>query len=238
MRWYCLQHVPFEGPANLVSWVARKGHSLNRVEVWKNAPFPDLDVLDGLFILGGPMNVYEEDRHPWLAPEKRFIESAVRAGKPILGICLGAQLLSLVLGGAVTKNVLPEIGWFPVYLTASGRETELFRDFPEEFMAFHWHGDRFSIPPGAVHSARSDACGEQAFVYGRRIVGLQFHLESTKESIGALVKHCGEEITCGPTIQDPPAMEELSSYLPETHAILDRLLSRLASEEPRATNNS
>lgn len=207
---------------------------MNRVEMWKNVSFPALDALDGLFILGGPMNVHEEDRHPWLAPEKKFIEAAVRAGKPTLGICLGAQLLSVVLGGRVTRNPRKEIGWFPVRVTPSGRETDLFRDFPDEFMAFHWHGDRFTIPPGAVHAARSDACGEQAFVYQGRVVGLQFHLESTEESIRVLIENCGKEITCAPYIQDPPAMEECTSRLPEIHDLLDRLLTRIIHEGPSA----
>lgn len=99
-------------------------------------------------------------------------------------------------------------------------------------MAFHWHGDRFSIPPEAVHVARSDACAEQGFVYQGRVVGLQFHLESTAESIRALIENCGNEITSAPIIQDPPAMEEHSSRLPETHALLDRLLTRIIYETP------
>lgn len=126
MKWLCLQHVPFEGPAYLEEWAEAKGHDLTRVEMWTQAPLPRPEECDGIFILGGPMNVYDEDRHPWLASEKRFIEESITADIPILGICLGAQLLSLALGGTVTKNAHSEIGWFPVQLTPSGLETDLF----------------------------------------------------------------------------------------------------------------
>lgn len=228
MRWHYLQHVPFEGPAYLNTWTQSRGHALGRTEMWTGAQPPALDEFDGLFVLGGPMNAHEEDRHPWLETEKAFLQEAVNAGKSILGICLGAQLCSVVLGGTVTENPRKEIGWFPVNLTPEGRETALFRNFSGQFMAFQWHGDRFTIPPGAVHVARSEACAEQAFVYGDRVVGLQFHLESTAESIAALIRHCGEEITRAPYIQDPPTIGEYADRLPETHALLDGLLDALS----------
>jgi len=100
-------------------------------------------------------------------------------------------------------------------------------------MAFHWHGDRFSVPAGAIHLARSEGCENQAFVYANRVVGLQFHLESTEESIKPLVQNCGEEITCARYIQDPPTMEEYTGHLTETHALLDRLLARLTAGYPQ-----
>lgn len=230
MRWSCLQHVPFEGPAYLDAWAKAKGHDLKRVEVWTGAGLPRAEEGDGFFVLGGPMNVYEEYRYPWLVPEKKLIAEVIAARKPILGICLGAQLISVVLGGTVTENPWKEIGWLPVRMTPVGRQALPFRDFPEQFMAFHWHGDHLSIPSGAVHAARSDACEEQAFIYAGRVVGLQFHLEFTEESIGALVQNCGDEITCGRYVQDPPSMEEHAVYLKETHALLDGLLARLTAD--------
>ncbi len=177
------------------------------------------------------MNVYEEDRFAWLLPEKAFIAEAVAAGKVVLGVCLGAQLLSVVLGGSVAQNPQREIGWFPVNLTPAAASLPLFRDFPERFMAFHWHGDCFTIPPGAVHVARTEACDAQGFVHGDRVVGLQFHLESTPESIGALIEHCGHAAPSEQSdnyIQDPPTMEEHFQRLPETHALLEALLDALA----------
>lgn len=229
MRWHCLQHAPFEGPGYLESWAKRRGHALGRTPAWAGRGFPPLDELDGLFVLGGPMNVHEEGRHPWLAAEKTFLARAVAAEKPLLGICLGAQLLAAVLGGAVTASPQREIGWFPVDLTPEGREAALFGSFPDRFPAFHWHADRFSIPPGAIHLARTEACPEQAFVYGDRVVGLQFHLESTAESIAALIEHCAEDITGAPFVQRPIVMEKLADHLPTTHLLLDSLLDALVA---------
>ena len=229
MRWLCLQHVPFEGPAYLETWARDNGHTLRSVAVYDGAAFPDNDAYDGLFIVGGPMNVNEEEQYAWLAPEKEFIAGAVADGKPILGICLGAQLLSVVLGGRVEKHADKEIGWFEIELTSAGRESPLLGHFPSPSMAMHWHGDRFTIPPGAVHVARSGACEPQAFVYDDRVVGLQFHLESTDESIAALVQHCGHELTGGPFIQDASSIKQGSVHLPSAHALLVELLNRLVA---------
>lgn len=233
MRWLCLQHVPFEGPAAVGDFARRAGHELTRVELWTGAPLPPADEAGGVVVLGGPMNVYEEDRYPWLAREKRFLEAAIATGRPVLGICLGAQLLSVVLGGRVTRNREREIGWFPVERTEAAGAGGPLAGLPARFVAFHWHGDRFSIPPGAVHAARSEACEEQAFVYDGRVVGLQFHLESTPASIRALVEHCPEDLADGPYVQDPTTMEGRAGHAEQTHALLADLLTRLAASERR-----
>ena len=138
---------------------------------------------DWLIILGGPMNIYEEDKYPWLSKEKEFIHQAIASDKIVLGICLGAQLMADVLGGKVQRNVHREIGWFPVKLMPESKASRIFRVLPEEFMALHWHGDTFELPPGAVHTAESQACKNQAFELGKAI-GLQFHLESSLDSYG------------------------------------------------------
>jgi GMP synthase-like glutamine amidotransferase len=234
MRWHCLQHVPFEGPAHLASWAQRRGYELTFTELWRDATFPSGHGYDGLFILGGPMNVYEDEQYPWLAPEKHFIARAVSERKPILGVCLGAQLLAVVMGGSVTRNRHKEIGWFPVELTPAGRDSALLRDFPDRFTAFHWHGDRFSIPPPAIHVARSEACNEQAFVYEHRVVGLQFHLETTRENVAALVEHCGDEIVRAPYIQDRRTVEASTDNLPTTHGLLEKLLDALREKRGRS----
>lgn len=228
MRWHCLQHVPFEGPAYLATWVQHKGYVLTSTELWKEAAFPQTEEYDGLFILGGPMNVYDDKKYSWLAAEKEFIARAISERKSILGVCLGAQLLAVVLGGSVTEMFDKEIGWFPVDLTAAGRDSILFRDFPDLFMAFHWHGDCFSIPPRAIHVARSDACEEQAFVYENHVVGLQFHLESNEESIAAMIQHCGDDLCCGRYIQDPYSIEDCAGCLPAAHRIVAKLLDNLS----------
>ena len=153
------------------------------------------------------MNIYEEKEYPWLAAEKRFIEKAIRKDKIVLGICLGAQLLADVLGGRVVRNRYKEIGWFPVSLRPEGLESAPFRNFPNVFPAFHWHGDTFSLPPGAAMLAESEACPAQAFSSnGGRILALQFHLESSIDSIRALIQNCSDELVDGEYIQSADAI--------------------------------
>lgn len=234
MRWHCLQHVPFEGPGKLAGWVHERGHVLTTTKFWMSTSFPCPSDYDGLFILGGPMNVYQEREYPWLVEEKQFIARAIADYKPVLGVCLGAQLLSDVLGGEVTEMLDKEIGWFPVELTPDAGKSALFRDLPYGFMAFHWHGDSFSIPPGAVHAARSETCEEQAFVYDDHVVALQYHLECDQAGIDAMIQRCGDDLCCGKSIEDPYSLASHSGELPASHDILYRLLDRLCPTcEPR-----
>lgn len=215
------------------TWARERGHSLRKVELFRGDDWPDdfprENEYDGLFILGGLMNVYQEDRYPWLAREKEFIAAAVAGGKAVLGICFGAQLLSVALGGRVERNAHKEVGWFEVELTPAGREAALLGGFPDRFMVMHWHGDCFTIPPGAVHVARSRACEWQGFVYNDRVVGLQFHPEFTAETIAALIEHCPDDVAGGPFIQDPGAIEQGMNHLASAHALLAGLLARLAA---------
>src|SRR3990172_5902996 len=159
-----LQHVPYEGPGAIAEWAQSRGHELRVTELYKAAPPPAEDV-EFVVVMGGPMNVYQETEYPWLAAEKAFLSGAIGAGRVVLGICLGAQLLADVLGGKVSKNKQAEIGWFPVEITDDGRDLELLEGFPTPFIALHWHGDTFSIPPDALHVASPAACRNPAFAY-------------------------------------------------------------------------
>jgi GMP synthase (glutamine-hydrolysing) len=182
------------------------------------------------------MNVYEDSTYRCLAPEREFIERAITDRKLILGVCLGAQLLSVVLGGSVNQLVEKEIGWFPVQLTQAGRDSSLLRGLPDWFMAFHWHGDCFSIPPGAVHIARSDACEQQAFAYANHVIGLQFHLETSRENVASMIQNCGDDLSCGPFIQDPYSLEDGTEHMSAAHQLLYKLLDNLllsSNETPK-----
>jgi GMP synthase-like glutamine amidotransferase len=159
------------------------------------AGLPDPSELDMLVIMGGPMNIYEYDVHPWLGPEKKFIRACIDRGKAVLGICLGGQLIADVLGGEVTTAPFEEIGWYPVELTEAGRQLEAFAHFPDQFTTLQWHGDTFSIPAGAIHAAWSEATPNQAFSYdNERVIGLQFHLEETWETLSDLVGVAGKNL--------------------------------------------
>lgn len=193
MKIHWLQHVPFEGLGCIEPWLFENGHDVSCTRLWLGDSFPNTGNVDGLIVMGGPMGVYDEAIHPWLAEEKAFIKNIIAQNKPVLGICLGAQLIAEVLGSRVWKNNQREIGFFPV--TGDGKI------LPANFVAFHWHGDTFGIPEGAVHLASSAACGNQAFIYKDNVLALQFHLETTEQSLLSLYEHCQNEVTDGPFIQ-------------------------------------
>ena len=202
MRIHCLQHVPFEGPAGIEQWAAGAGHSLAITSLFDGGDPPEQRDFDWLLVMGGPMGVHDEADCPWLAAEKKFLRETISAGKTIIGICLGAQLIADVLGARVFRNDEREIGWFPVELTDQGRASEIFRLFPDRLDVFHWHGDTFDLPDGAVHLARSEGCEHQAFLYEQRVLGVQFHMESTPGSVADIVSNCGDEIVPARYVQD------------------------------------
>lgn len=220
LRIHSLRHVDFEDEANIGAWALENGHSLTWTDLHAGQDLPGLGSLDWLVIMGGPMNIYQEDRHPFLASEKRFIAEAVAKGKGVLGICLGAQLLSDVLGGAVTRNPYKEIGWLPVELAPAAAADAAFGALPLTFTAFHWHGDTFALPPGATPLASSQGCANQAFCFRGKAWGLQFHLETSNASMDRLIANCADDITEGPYVQPPEVMRAKAvQHLPamETH---------------------
>jgi GMP synthase-like glutamine amidotransferase len=226
MRIHYLQHVPFEDLANIEAWAKSRGHALTRTMIFQDEPLPNLDDFDWLIIMGGPMNIYEHDRYPWLVREKDFIGRAIASDKIVLGICLGAQLMADVLGGRVRKNDQREIGWFPVKLTEAGRNSKIFGVLPESFVAIHWHGDTFAIPPKAARTAESQACRNQAFEMGKAI-GLQFHLESSMDSMDHLIQNCADELTDGRYVQKPKELLANLDRFPEIRNLMEIFLDNM-----------
>ncbi len=236
MRLHYIQHVPFEGPGNILSWCKDKGHRVEGTLIYEGQGLPALDSFDWLVVMGGPMGVHDDGRYPWLKEEKAFLKGAVQAGKVILGICLGAQLLAHALGARVQKNIHKECGWFPVSLTPIGWDSPIFKALPPTFEALHWHGDMFLLPEGAFHIASSEACPYQAFVYEDRVIGLQFHLESTPEGLEELVRHCGNELLeQGPYIQPPEVVLDAGDRFHRMEEILYTLLDALYEATSRLT---
>ena len=229
MRLHVLQHVPFEGLGHIDSWIRRRGHRLTLSRLYEGAKLPDPEAFDRLVILGGPMNIHEEAAYPWLVEEKALIKAALAAGKSAVGICLGAQLLADGLGSRVYAGSHREIGWFPVRLTAAGQRTALTEGLPAVTTVFHWHGDTFDLPPGAVHLFESEACANQAFLLDNRILGLQFHLESTPETVRQLLTHCRDELVPGPFIQSGA---QIADIVPERFARINTLLETLLDRLP------
>jgi GMP synthase-like glutamine amidotransferase len=227
MRFQVLQHVPFETPACILDWARPHGIPVMTTRLFENQSYPNQMDFDALIIMGGPMGVHDEGEFTWLHNEKRFIEKAIISEKKILGICLGAQLLAHVLGAKVYRNMEKEIGWFPVKLTVEGQQHPFLRDLPASFNAFHWHGDTFEIPEHGVRIAENRACSNQGFVIGDRIIGLQFHLESTAGSVRELVDNARHEIQPGRWIQSEEVlMDQTNLFVAQSNRWMASILSR------------
>lgn len=198
MHAHYLQHVPFEGLGSIEDWLLRAGYLISSTQFHQADDLPVIDNIDLLIVMGGPMSVNDIDEYPWLTEEKRYIQEVILAGKPVLGICLGAQLIASSMGAEIFNNPEKEIGWFPVKAVKSENKTF---QFPGEIEVFHWHGETFSLPSGAVRIAENECCKNQAFQLGDRVIGLQFHLETTPTSAQAIVANCKDELVDGQYIQ-------------------------------------
>lgn len=191
------QHVPYEILGTLDPLLRGSGFRIKYVNFGRNPDAkPNLDGYRGLIILGGPMNVDQVDQHRHLPTEINLIEEAIKRELPVLGICLGAQLIAKALGSEVRKNREVEIGWYDVSPTEDGEKDSLIGHFKETERIFQWHGDTFNIPHGAVHLASSPLCSNQAFRYNRNVYGFQFHLEVDQKMIERWLRvpHHKEEI--------------------------------------------
>jgi GMP synthase-like glutamine amidotransferase len=205
MRFYCLQHVAFETPGLLTGVIREKGYSLRTIAVYDHEPLPSTADFDGLIIMGGPMSIHDEDMYPWLRAEKALIEAAIRERKKVLGICLGAQLIAAVSAARVYPNPQKEIGFWPVRWTEAGK---VMQRWGTEEVFFHWHGETFDLPAGALLLASTTACVNQAFLLGDKVLGVQFHPEVTPEIIRAMIAHEGHELVDAAYIQTAVKMLE------------------------------
>ncbi len=227
MRVHYLQHVPFESIGSMENYFKNNNHRLRSTRLFLNEEFPDLGDFDFLIIMGGPMGVYDEDKFPWLAAEKLFIRSVMESGKTVLGICLGAQLIACSLGAKVYKNKHREIGWFPVYATGQSENTILQGVFPKDFNAFHWHGDTFDIPESGIQIASSKACKNQGFIIDDRIIGLQFHLETTPDSAKALITNCRDDLDGSEFVHSENEILNDRQRFSKINILMDSVLKRL-----------
>jgi GMP synthase (glutamine-hydrolysing) len=178
-RLMVFQHVAAEPLGTLHARIRKRGHRI-RFHNFQRHPDsePNVERYQGLIVLGGPMNVEDQHRHPHLKTELLAIEAALRQDKPVLGICLGAQLLAHVLGAPVRRHGQHEIGWYDLITTAQGREDPVLGHLGEQAPVFQWHACTFGLPSGAVQLARTETCEQQAFRFGQNAYGFQFHLEA------------------------------------------------------------
>jgi GMP synthase-like glutamine amidotransferase len=210
-------------------WARQRGYGLERTLCWEGRQVRPED-FDLLIVMGGPMGANDDHRFPFLQWEKMLLKLAVARGKFVLGICLGAQLIAEALGGTVGPSPEREVGVFPVRLSPDARRSSALSGLPDSFDALHWHGDMVVMPPrGAFAAASTPGCPVQAFSLGESCVGLQFHLESTPETLEALVTNCSDDLRSGAYIQDAETMREKVAAM-QTRELLYGVLDRLVDE--------
>lgn len=178
---FVLKHVPNEDAGTILDFLRESEISFQGVALYAGEAFPKVDEARAIVIMGGPMNVDEEHKYPFLKDEKMFLKEAIKKNVPCLGVCLGSQLLARALGSSVYKAKQEEIGWDDVALTPEAKKDLLFSNVPgKSLKVLQWHGDTFDLPKDAVHLASSKVVPNQAFRYGEKIYGLQFHVEVNK----------------------------------------------------------
>ena len=224
MRAHYFQHVPFEGLGSIEQWLIKYGFDITCTRFFDSTKLPQTKEIDLLIVMGGPMSVNDEDNYPWLIEEIKFIRAVIDSGKPVLGICLGAQLIANALGASVYKNPVKEIGWFPICGISSNNSS--IYNFPSSMKVFHWHGETFDLPTGATLLAKSDGCENQAFQIGKSVIGLQFHLETTRKAAQALVSNCRDELVPAKYIQTE---EEILSAKPEIYKSINQRMDSILS---------
>lgn len=226
LRIHSIEHAPAEGAGKIRDWAEKRGHRFTSTRMDLGERLPEPDEFDFLVVMGGAMNVYQHRDYPWLPAEKALIQKTLAAGKIMLGVCLGAQLIADALGARVTQNAVKEIGWFPVRFLDL---TPPFDGFACEATVFHWHGDTFSLPPGARRIAENEACANQAYIYGDRVVGLQFHIEVTPAAAAGFCEGADAELRPARFVQSRNDIESAQPSLEVTDAGLERLLDHLAA---------
>jgi len=227
LRIHYLQHVSFEDPGCIKYWTLEKKHQLTATKLYKNETFPDLDAIDWLIIMGGPMSVNDSDIIDWINAEKEFIAKAINAGKTIIGICLGSQLIASVLGAEIYRNEHKEIGWFPIHI--ADNSSNLLFDNIGSYPVFHWHGETFDLPENATLLASSEACKNQAFLYGRNILGLQFHFEVTEDSLQQMITFGKEDIEGTTYTQEPEFISGQKELIKENNRRMYNILNHFES---------
>ncbi len=231
MHLHVFQHVPFEALGAIEHWAKQRDAIITRTRFFDTDPtFPNLGEIDLLVSMGGPMSVHDEADYPWLQQEKTYIRKALEQGIHVLGICLGAQLVAEALGAEITQNPHKEIGFFPVTMHPDALAHPVCKGLPERLPMFHWHGERFALPEGAIPLGQSDACDMQGFIYGERVLAWQCHPEMTPERLLKMMTHVGDDLrnngryiqSASEIVMQQDSLHEVNRYL---YMMLDRWIA-------------
>ncbi len=229
MRIHYFQHEPHEGLGSIEDWTHLRGHAVTSTKFFENQYLPFHHDIDFLVVMGGSMSVSDIHKYPWLENEKQFILDVIRNNKPVLGICLGAQLIASSLGAKVYKNKYTEIGWFPVHFHKKQGMHIFNNGFPDETMVFHWHGDTFDIPQDALPLVSSESTKNQGFMYKNNVLALQFHFEMRPQDVEQFLSD-GENLGKGKYIQDRQTMLSTDEYYEKNKQLLFQTLDILENE--------
>ena len=225
MRIHYLQHVPFENLGHIQEWAEEKHFPITKTAVYNQEAYPNPEGFDVLIVLGGPMSVSHESRYPWMKSEKAFIRSAIESKKKVIGICMGAQLIASILGANVYRNAKEEIGWHPVSIK---KDHWPLQEQNGTLSVMQWHSDTFDLPEGCTLLAESEACRNQAYLYQDHVLGMQFHLEFTKEIVRRVAEDEGESCV-GDYVQDHEYILSRDNLFKESkkymYQVLDAFLS-------------
>ena len=221
-----LQHTPFETLGTIEDALAGSKMVAHEIQSYAGELVPSrMESAAGLILMGGPQSVYQQGEYPYLRDEINLIDDALRAGKPVLGVCLGSQLMAAALGAPVTRGSKKELGWHPLALSDAAAEDSLFKGISRSFIGFHWHGDIFGLPKGAVALASSDVTEFQAFRYGEKAYGFLFHMEITKPLIKEMAEAFPNELkTAGVSARQ--VLADTEKHFPVLEAIGKTVFTR------------
>ena len=212
MHIHYFQHDHFEDLGYIGDWAEAHNFTTSATRFDLKPELPSLDDFDWLVVLGGKMGVNDSDKYPWITSEIEFIKQAIVAGKIVIGVCLGSQLLASALGARVYKNSEPEMGFWPIKFSHQAQQDNVFRYFPENLEVMHFHFDTFTLPEGAILMAGSTVTPVQAFRYGKNVFALQFHPEITESNLPVFIKELETEIIPGTFVQNPQEMLQKINY--------------------------
>lgn len=222
MRLHYIIHAPHEGLGVIEQWLQKNNIEATGSHTYKNESLPAVSAFDMLIIMGGPQSVDQLNDYPYLRDEIALTKQAIDENKVVLGICLGAQIIGAALQAPVEKSPHKEIGIYPIHLTREAADDPVFKHFPQEFEVMHWHSDMPGLPAESILLATSAGCPRQAFRYGDRVYGLQFHMELTAQLVEQMIKHDEAELTPSAYVQSAETLSKL-----DLHPINQKMLTIL-----------